>query len=468
MACIIEVWVRCEIRLCMAFAAVPRRRPAAGYTHVPKFRFSTPPRARAAEGDDEHPNDEELSHETAQEWRIEASGEALHENSLSEGAAELSNGPATFAMPQFGSEVRSRTQEVLASDLATQAEAVSSCGHASADEGNRGLEGTEDGEEEVHIEAPDASGADEDADDEASSPVPASVAKYLSQAYDDEGAGATGFRWTGVVDAAHAAWIGGTRLLRYGEILPGGAARGLECLLGDRANEAANSDAGIARNQLCLELGMGRGRLALQLFLSGATVIGVELASERYKLAVGALERLAHRCPEQFEISRRTAEAIRIRRKGGPKGAICEVRHGNFFDVVSADEVNAATLIFLQVCLPPPTWPRVRELIDTAGAGCKILSYEDMERMWKGDGGASGSRSESFPFTAIGAPRLACSWAAKKGHRFYCYECPDPANAAYNHERECQQRHASNGSGSTGMAGYLSNVGPSGARGFDY
>merc|ERR1719456_1113354 len=114
---------------------------------------------------------------------------------------------------------------------------------------------------------------------------------------------------------------------------------------GGDAESIGQADSNVGQNQLCLELGMGRGRLALQLLLSGATVIGVELASERYRLAVAAFERLAHRSPEQFEISKRTAEAIRIRRRGGPKGAICEVRLGNFFDVVTASEVNASTLI---------------------------------------------------------------------------------------------------------------------------
>lgn len=207
---------------------------------------------------------------------------------------------------------------------------------------------------------------------------------------------------------------------------------------------------------------MGRGRMALQLFLSGATVIGVELASERFKLAVAAFERLAHRSPDHFEISKSTPAAIRIRRRGGPKGSICEVRLGNFFDVVSSAEVSAATLIFLQVCLPPPTWPRVRRLCSDTTPGCKMLTYEDLERIWRGEGGASGSSSEPCPFTATGTPRLACSWAPKTGHRFYCYEHLAPASSengeweplSPDHHQHRQYRGQDASSSNAGSAGY--------------
>lgn len=58
--------------------------------------------------------------------------------------------------------------------------------------------------------------------------------------------------------------------------------------------------------QVILELGMGRGRCALQLFLHNATVLGllfgrisvaqgVELCFERYGKALEQMERLAHR-----------------------------------------------------------------------------------------------------------------------------------------------------------------------------
>merc|ERR1711879_880038 len=167
----------------------------------------------------------------------------------------------------------------------------------------------------------------------------------------------------------------------------------------------------------------GRGRVALQLFLSGATVIGVELAGERYGLAVAALERLCHRLPDHFEISRRTSDSVRIKRRGGPKGALLEVRLGNFFTAVSKEEVRAATLVVCQVFMPPPTWPRVKTLMDSTHVGCRVLMHEDLRKVWEGSG-------QACPFTHLGSPALACSWAPDKGHRFHCYkrkEIPMPA-----------------------------------------
>jgi len=253
--------------------------------------------------------------------------------------------------------------------------------------------------------------------------VDAEIMDVLGEAYDDDAqrvtrqtAGGVGFRWTGVMDAAHAAWIGGTRLLRYGELLPGGAARALE-IMNSRSREDGLVSPQRLDQELVLELGMGRGRLALQLFLAGATVVGVELAAERYGMAVSALERLAHRRPDQFEISRRCAEAIRIRKIGGPRGALCEFRLGSFFDVVTTEEMAAATIVFAQVCLPSPVWPRVRAMFEHLQAGCRVLSYEDLEKVCEGSYG-----QWDCPFKLVDSPYLACSWAPEKGHAFHYYE----------------------------------------------
>ncbi|CAK0841342.1 unnamed protein product [Prorocentrum cordatum] len=222
-------------------------------------------------------------------------------------------------------------------------------------------------------------------------------------------------------DAAHAAWIGGTKLLQYGELLPGGAAKALAVLAaGARPARGDATGATAGLGQLVLELGMGRGRLALQLFLSGATVIGVELASERYGLAVAAMERLAHRSPEDFEIVHRGAQSVRLRRCGGPKSALYEVRLGSFFDVVTDEEIGVATLVFLHVSLPPPTWSRVRGLVARTRAGCRLLAYEDLAAMWE-------RQPDAPPLTAARGVQLACSWAPEEGHRFLlCERVPEP------------------------------------------
>mmetsp|Transcript_43676 Transcript_43676/g.135909 ORF Transcript_43676/g.135909 Transcript_43676/m.135909 type:complete len:457 (-) Transcript_43676:2-1372(-) len=422
------------------------RRPVA-YTHVPTFRFPTPPRAARADAAPAHqqppgdgvqalgvqPDDGEP------EWLSRASRELE-----ARAAAEAwEGGPAA-------AEAAPRPSATGAASQAAQAAAPLAVEPPS--DGQRAGATTVPGSmreapfggvpPEAFDEFPasvqslaslpeDGRGREAKAGEPPTLPVHANVLATLAQAYDESVEevqkplpGVSGFRWTGVMDAAQAAWIGGTRMLRYGELLPGGLSRALDLMTEGQRGGADGAGEGAAAGQLALELGMGRGRVALQLFLSGATVIGVELANERYGLAVAALERLAHRCPEHFEISRRTASTVRIRRVGGPKAAICELRLGNFFDVVTGEEVEAATLLFMQVCLPQPAWPRLRSLLLHTQAGCRILMYENLRKMWEGG---------NFPFDCLGDPHLSCSWAPERGHRFHCYlrgsAVPAPAAA---------------------------------------
>lgn len=53
------------------------------------------------------------------------------------------------------------------------------------------------------------------------------------------------------------------------------------------------------------------------------------------------------------------------------------MRYGDFFRLVREEELAAATAIFLQVCLPPASWPAVRSLLDSCSPGCRVLTYED-------------------------------------------------------------------------------------------
>merc|ERR1719291_208432 len=60
------------------------------------------------------------------------------------------------------------------------------------------------------------------------------------------------------------------------------------------------------RGRTVLELGMGSGKVALQIFLQCPcveTVIGVELVQSRYDIGKAALKRLQCAQPERFSIS---------------------------------------------------------------------------------------------------------------------------------------------------------------------
>mmetsp|Transcript_34307 Transcript_34307/g.80232 ORF Transcript_34307/g.80232 Transcript_34307/m.80232 type:complete len:454 (+) Transcript_34307:120-1481(+) len=252
------------------------------------------------------------------------------------------------------------------------------------------------------------------------------IAQLLQEAFEEESqpsgpsksSSLSGFKWTGIMDAAQAAWIGGTQLLKYGELLPGGVAKAVDFLVGCSGAPDAHS----CSSQLILELGAGRGRLALQLFLMGAAVIGVELASERYGLAISAMERLAHRLPEDFSITKRTSQVIRLGRRSGPRGAVCEVRLGNFLNKVADGEIAAATLVFCQVCMPPAVYPSVRSFMEKLQVGCRVLMFERMESIWG---------KKPCPFKSLGEVALACTWESQKGHRFFCYEKLDmPADTS--------------------------------------
>eukprot|EP00435_Cladocopium_sp_Y103_P020052 s1390_g4.t2 len=139
------------------------------------------------------------------------------------------------------------------------------------------------------------------------------------------------------------------------ELLPAGTEKALAVMAPGLHFE---SPARQRHHEVALELGCGRGRAALHLFLAGATVLGVELALERYSFAVEAMQRLAHRCPEAFRVSFQTSKAwqevLQARLiSAAPTGAakynsFLEVRQGDFFQLVDREEIAAATLIFLQ------------------------------------------------------------------------------------------------------------------------
>ncbi|CAK8986824.1 unnamed protein product [Durusdinium trenchii] len=168
------------------------------------------------------------------------------------------------------------------------------------------------------------------------------------------------------------------------------------------------------QHEIALELGMGRGRCALQLFLQGATVLGVELAFERYRKALEAMERLAHRCPEELRVSFQNSKARLM--GANTQTGFMEVRYGDFFQIVKDEEIAAATLIFLQVCLPRASWPSVRSFLEHCSPGCRVLTFQAC-----GEQGGETRGPSSFPFRDIGSPVLACTWATA-GHRFHCYE----------------------------------------------
>lgn len=253
-----------------------------------------------------------------------------------------------------------------------------------------------------------------DADEVVEIALPPLLRQDLEDAYDEAinaplPGGGTPFQWSSMKDAARAAWVGGTDLLRYWEILPGGAAKALA-----RLREGASN-----RPALALELGMGRGRLAMQIFLSGASVIGVEFGSERYQRAVAASERLAHRRPEAFAVSKAhtpLGQRVQLQRllHGTWTGAIYEARKGDFFHVLNDSEIKSATIVVLQVQIPVNARQRIRDVLSRTSEGCRLLSRVDLTEIWE--------PGEFFPFTSLGKCRVSTSWAPIRGHDMFLWE----------------------------------------------
>eukprot|EP00746_Dinoflagellata_sp_MGD_P000030 gnl/MRDRNA2_/MRDRNA2_100055_c0_seq1.p1 gnl/MRDRNA2_/MRDRNA2_100055_c0~~gnl/MRDRNA2_/MRDRNA2_100055_c0_seq1.p1 ORF type:complete len:381 (-),score=72.03 gnl/MRDRNA2_/MRDRNA2_100055_c0_seq1:43-1185(-) len=374
-------------------ATTALERPLPSFRHIPAFRYDSPPKTGSGyssvkssdtrDVDDMVPSHFKSDHQSDAGfplWALDV--ESL--NSLSRfGTREPSEGESSVDDPSTG-------------DVSDGQPSSSDKDFSCSEKVSKWDEPVDSADESVEIGLPPLLRQDlEDAYDEATNaPLPG-----------DGGP----FQWSSMKDAARAAWVGGTDLLRYWEILPGGAAKALA-----RLREGVSD-----RPALALELGMGRGRLAMQIFLSGASVIGVEFGSERYQRAVAASERLAHRRPEAFAISKAyTPSGLRVQLQkllhGTWTGAIYEARKGDFFHVLNESEIKSATLVVLQVQIPENARQRIRDVLSRTSEGCRVMSRADLNEIWE--------PGELLPFTSLGKCRVSTSWAPIRGHEMYLWE----------------------------------------------
>lgn len=436
-------------------AAVVMERPLPSFRHIPAFHYDSPespPKTTNAQSESKSTSDDSTMATVGvgNVASLTTSHVSTHDDSSCNDTSRLMFHPAITrnqygGFPEWALDAESVTgsqsgtgssgfpswaldTESLAS-LSRRGSKCSSIGEpfdggpvAINQEVHGGKPSTSDGSESPKVaEVQDVSNSDECgktgdevARDEVGIELPPLLLQDLEEAYDEAvdmalpGGGAP-FLWSSMKDAARAAWAGGTDLLRYWEVLPNGAAKVLA-----RLREGAQH-----RPALALELGMGRGRLAMQIFLSGASVIGVEFASERYHRAVAASERLSHKRPEIFEISKaRAATGPRVRLqnimpgKGG--GAIYEARKGDLFNVMSESEMKLATLIILQVQIPKNAREKFRNILLQTSEGCRLLSRLNLKDLWE--------PGQFFPFKSLGRCRVSTSWAPVRGHDMYLWE----------------------------------------------
>ena len=199
---------------------------------------------------------------------------------------------------------------------------------------------------------------------------------------------------------------GGSSLL-YGELLPEGVQRLEKAFFEEHSLEGP-----------ILELGMGTGKVALQLFFTKRDVWGVELAPSRYALALEAQVRLAQQWPERFqhevlsECSCRLLDLESQRR--------CDFVCGSLLDTPEMLLGRAAAVV-LEVCLPIEVQKETSRMLQLLPKGCRVVSYSALHQLTPncrlqpiGDGGLT----------------LPSSWKPS-GHLFAFYTASDDPNAAF-------------------------------------
>ncbi|KAA0175794.1 hypothetical protein FNF27_02880 [Cafeteria roenbergensis] len=197
--------------------------------------------------------------------------------------------------------------------------------------------------------------------------------------------------------------------LLYGELLPMGV-----CKLMNQYHLAAGS----ARS--LLDLGMGTGKLVMQVFLlypNLTRVVGVELSRSRYAIAEAAVLELARIQGWEVE-ARDPGRFVRIRTLAGcgeSSPRTLEVRHGNMW---KASGVALADIIVMHTDLTETCVTELRRLISKAKVGVRFVTYQDLTPYW---------RKSVPPFEQIAenideSDTFLTSWSSTKGYHLFCWE----------------------------------------------
>mmetsp|Transcript_104855 Transcript_104855/g.326962 ORF Transcript_104855/g.326962 Transcript_104855/m.326962 type:complete len:306 (-) Transcript_104855:89-1006(-) len=261
-------------------------------------------------------------------------------------------------------------------------------------------------------------------------PTPPDVAAALEAAYEGRQV------WIGTPlaattsEGAQAATAG--TCLTYGEV----HSDGLTKLLGPRGLDL------LGRESRCLlELGSGRGRLALQAFLQFPqlhTVVGIELVGSRHRAALAAARKLQETFPDRFRLEvgigeedeevaggRRREPNVRVLEGEGEAARRCDLRMADLSEVPD-EELEAADSILLEVVMPPG--PGVgaahsrlcSRLAALCRHGCTIAAYEDLHALWR----ALPQGAPECPFHKLELCEggFATSWSPV-GHHFHGFVC---------------------------------------------
>mmetsp|Transcript_22964 Transcript_22964/g.64527 ORF Transcript_22964/g.64527 Transcript_22964/m.64527 type:complete len:414 (+) Transcript_22964:69-1310(+) len=220
--------------------------------------------------------------------------------------------------------------------------------------------------------------------------------------------------------------------LLYGELLPAGVTK-LSIALFHGREEVPGP---------VLELGMGTGKVALQIFLSlHRDVYGVELAPSRWLLADNALRKLAETVPSRFRYERLGEESSRL--PDSATGRICEFACGSLLDT-PLELLHRAAAIVMEVCLPKEVQRLACAMLQHCQTGCRAVGYASLHGLVDGcrlvpvrpapaAGGAGepegASEVAGVLGDGIGGLALPASWK-EQGHGFAFYELSESASTA--------------------------------------
>jgi len=246
-------------------------------------------------------------------------------------------------------------------------------------------------------------------------PTPPGVLAALEQAFGTDKVGETGYEIAAATCTSEAekqeAKERGSSLL-YGELLPAGVSK---AMLPDRLGGAL-----ACGGKLLLELGMGSGKVALQIFLqcrSVGHVLGIELVPSRFAIAEAALLRLAEARPRAFRrLQHEPGRLLAVEEL--PGGRKLEFQCADFFSL-GLDLTERSDVIFFAVNVPCKLFPQLCERLLRAKEGCRLFTYHSLETIWW--------INEPCPFLQCEAnvpeaDTFSTSWSPQ-GYRFFVYVC---------------------------------------------
>jgi len=246
-------------------------------------------------------------------------------------------------------------------------------------------------------------------------PTPPEVVAKLIQAFGEKKIGETGYdlaatRCCSEAEKADAKKRGSSLL--YGEMLPDGVSKALHI---SRLGQALCDSGAVV-----LELGMGSGTVAMQIFLQCKAVrqvLGVELVRSRYEIAEVAVQRLAGTEKATYRICQSSAGSQVVLEEAAT-GRRLDCRCADFFSL-GLDLTQTSDVIFFAVNIPCKLFPELCKRLAKAKDGCCLFAYHRLDTIWWSD--------EPCPFHQVEAnipesDTFSTSWSPQ-GFRFYVYVC---------------------------------------------